>query len=237
MPRPTPPAGQRTGRARPFAGSVSLIRDRIQRSQVSRSGHMPKNHKKNLTRSLAAGLAVCAIAPGTALAMPAIGGPLCPGAAAGSASNPTRPRPRAAVRASRGRTTARWTTARQHQTGSRGDGAAKQALRSDQADGRATGGTAAPGPPQWPVNPQPIAKAAPGRDGGRRRTTAASTPASGSPLGQPRSRWLAASASRVASACGPAASISRHSAAHLGDAAAGGVPGPGRGGTLSYDTR
>ena len=35
---------------------------------------MPNYHKKNLTRSLAAGPAVCAIAPGTALAMPAIAG-------------------------------------------------------------------------------------------------------------------------------------------------------------------
>jgi hypothetical protein len=47
------------------------------------------------------------------------------------------------------------------ETGSRGDGAAKQDLRSDQTDGRGTGGAAAPGPPQWPVNPQPIAKAHP----------------------------------------------------------------------------
>jgi hypothetical protein len=35
---------------------------------------MPKHHRI-LTRSLAAGLAVCAIAPGTALAVPAIDGP------------------------------------------------------------------------------------------------------------------------------------------------------------------
>ena len=35
---------------------------------------MPKHHK-TVTRSLAAGLAVCAIAPGTALAVPATDGP------------------------------------------------------------------------------------------------------------------------------------------------------------------
>jgi hypothetical protein len=41
---------------------------------------MPKHHK-TLTRSLAAGLAVCAIAPGTALAVPATDGPPAAGAA------------------------------------------------------------------------------------------------------------------------------------------------------------
>jgi hypothetical protein len=107
---------------------------------------MPKSHKKNLTRSLAAGLAVCAVAPGTALAVPATNGP---SAAANSGSGVTAQDYRSLdYRAPT-------------QTGSRGDGAAKQALRSDQTDGRATGASAAPGPPQWPVNPQPIAKAHP----------------------------------------------------------------------------
>ena len=107
---------------------------------------MPKYHKKNLTRSLAAGLAVCAIAPGTALAMPATDGP---SAAANSGVGVSAQDYRSLdYRAPT-------------QTGSRGDGAAKQALRSDQTDGSGTGGAAAPGPPQWPVNPQPIAKAHP----------------------------------------------------------------------------
>ena len=123
---------------------------------------MPKSHKKNLTRSLAAGLAVCAIAPGTALAMPAIAGPPVPGSnAVGSSSSPG---PSTAPSGSSGVTAQDYRSLDYRaptETGSRGDGAAKQALRSDQADGRATGATAAPGPPQWPVNPQPIAKAHP----------------------------------------------------------------------------
>jgi hypothetical protein len=39
---------------------------------------MPRINKKTVTRSLAAGLAVCAIAPGTALAMPATDGAPAP---------------------------------------------------------------------------------------------------------------------------------------------------------------
>ena len=122
---------------------------------------MPKNHKKNLTRSLAAGLAVCAIAPGTALAMPAIVAPPVPGsyAVVSSSTGPsTAPSGGSGVTAQDYRSLDYRAPT---QTGSRGDGAAKQALRSDQTDGRATGATAAPGPPQWPVNPQPIAKAHP----------------------------------------------------------------------------
>jgi hypothetical protein len=107
---------------------------------------MPKNHKKNLTRSLAAGLAVCAIAPGAALAVPATDGP--PAAANSGVGVSAQDNRSLDYRAP-------------IETGSRGDGAAKQDLRSDQTDGRGTGGAAAPGPPQWPVNPQPIAKAHP----------------------------------------------------------------------------
>jgi hypothetical protein len=134
---------------------------------------MPKSHKKNLTRSLAASLAVCAIAPGTALAMPAIAGPPVPGSnAVGSSSNPG---PSTAPSGGSGVTAQDYRSLDYRaptQTRSRGDGAAKQALRSDQTDGRATGATAAPGPPQWPVNPQPIAgphpaaTATPSNDGG-----------------------------------------------------------------------
>jgi hypothetical protein len=104
------------------------------------------NHHKTVTRSLAAGLAVCAIAPGTALAVPAPDGP--PAAGSGGSGVTAQDYRSLDYRAP-------------SQTGSRGDGAAKQALRSDPTEGRATGGTAAPGPPQWPVNPQPIAKAHP----------------------------------------------------------------------------
>jgi hypothetical protein len=104
---------------------------------------MPKNHK-TLTRSLAAGLAVCAIAPGTALAMPALGGAQAPAISAHDAS-PSAPR----VAASGGE----GVTAQDYrsldyrapaQTGSRGDGAVKQAA------------PAQPTAPQWPTNPQPI---------------------------------------------------------------------------------
>jgi hypothetical protein len=45
------------------------------------------------------------------------------------------------------------------QTGSRADGATQQDRRAQgQTQGRGTGGVAAPTAPQWPVNPQPIAK-------------------------------------------------------------------------------
>jgi len=116
---------------------------------------MPKNHK-TLTRSLAAGLAVCAIAPGTALGMPALAGPPVPANDAPGASSNSGPA--TAVSSGPG-VTARDYRSLDHraptQTGSRGDGAAKQGLRApDQTDGRGTGGVA----PQWPVDPQPIAK-------------------------------------------------------------------------------
>jgi hypothetical protein len=103
---------------------------------------MPRIHKKTVTRSLAAGLAVCAIAPGTALAMPAIAGPPVP------ANNDRAP----------------------HETGSRGDGIARQARLPDDGNGR--GLPVPPAGPQWPVNPQPItrphsvATADPSADGG-----------------------------------------------------------------------
>jgi hypothetical protein len=119
---------------------------------------MPKNHKKNLTRSLAAGLAVCAIAPGAALAVPATDGP-----PAGTSSGP-------GVSAQDYRSLDYRAPT---QTGSRADGVAKQDLRApDQASGDGTGSVAAPTAPQWPVNPQPIAKphqaatATPSNDGG-----------------------------------------------------------------------
>ena len=118
---------------------------------------MPRIHKKTVTRSLAAGLAVCAIAPGAALAMPAVSGPP---AAAGSSSGVTAQDYRSLdYRAT-------------HETGSRGDGAAKQDRLSDQTDGGGRGLPAAPAGPQWPVNPQPItrphaaATANPSTDGG-----------------------------------------------------------------------
>ena len=123
---------------------------------------MPKYHKKNLTRSLAAGPAVCAIAPGTALAMPAIAGPPVPARNATGSSPDFGP---STVPSGGPGVTAQDYGSLDYrapnQTGSRGDGAAKRALRLDQADRRATGGAATPGPPQWPVNPQPIAKAHP----------------------------------------------------------------------------
>lgn len=101
---------------------------------------MLKYHK-TLTRSLAAGLAVCAIAPGAALAVPATDGP--PAAASG--------------------VTAQDYGALDHraptQTGHRADGATKQDLRApDQTGGSGTGGVVGPTAPQWPVNPQPIGK-------------------------------------------------------------------------------
>ena len=175
-------------------------RDRIQRSRASRSGHMPRIHKKTVTRSLAAGLAVCAIAPGAALAMPAVSGPP---AAAGSSSGVTAQDYRSLdYRAA-------------HETGSRGDGAAKQDRLSDQTDGGGRGLPVAPAGPSGRSTLSP----SPDRTRPRRRTrrrTAASTPASGSALGRPRSRLPLASASRAASAWGPAASISRHSARSSG---------------------
>ena len=134
---------------------------------------MPKNHKTNLTRSLAAGLAVCAIAPGTALAMPAIAGPPVPGSTAAASSQHSGPS--TAPSGGLGVTAQDYGSLDYRapsQTGSRGDGAARQALRSEQTDGRATGAAAAPGPPQWPVDPQPlagphsVATATPSSDGG-----------------------------------------------------------------------
>jgi hypothetical protein len=106
---------------------------------------MPKNHR-TLTRSLAAGLALCAIAPGTALAMPAIGGPPAP---AHQAPDAARPAPRVAANGGAGVTAQDYRSLDYRapaQTGSRGDGAAKQAA------------PAQPTAPQWPTNPQPIAR-------------------------------------------------------------------------------
>jgi hypothetical protein len=118
--------------------------------------------RKTLTRSLAAGLAVCAIAPGTALAVPANNGP--------GASPDSGPPVTAGV-------TAEDYGALDYRApsgaGSRADGATKQDLRApDQTDGRGTGGVVAPTAPQWPVNPQPlttphsVAAAKPSDDGG-----------------------------------------------------------------------
>jgi hypothetical protein len=118
---------------------------------------MPKHHK-TVTRSLAAGLAVCAIAPGTALAVPATDGP--PAAGSGPPGVSAQDYQSLDYRAPT-------------QTGSRADGATQQDPRAqDQTDGRGTGGVVAPTAPQWPVNPQPIAKphsaatAAPSNDDG-----------------------------------------------------------------------
>jgi hypothetical protein len=104
---------------------------------------MPKYHK-TLTRLLAAAVAVCAIAPGAALAVPATDGPP---AAASSGPGVTAE--------DYGSLDYRAPT----QTGSRADGVKKQDFRApDQTDGRGPSGAAAPTAPQWPVNPQPIAK-------------------------------------------------------------------------------
>jgi hypothetical protein len=104
---------------------------------------MPKHHK-TVTRSLAAGLAVCAIAPGTALAVPATDGP----PAAGSG------RPGVSAQDYRSLDYRAPT-----QTGSRADGATQQDPRAQgHTHARGTGAVAAPAAPQWPVNPQPIAK-------------------------------------------------------------------------------
>jgi hypothetical protein len=101
---------------------------------------MPKNHKL-LTRSLAAGLAVCAVAPGAALAVPASDGP--PAAARSGPGVTAQDYGSLDYRAPT-------------QTGSRADGATKQDLRAlGQTDGRRA---MPPTAPQWPVNPQPIAK-------------------------------------------------------------------------------
>jgi hypothetical protein len=115
---------------------------------------MPKHHK-TVARSLAAGLAVCAIAPGTALAVPATDGP------------PAAPSGRSGVSAQDYRSLEYRAPT---QTGSRGDGATKQDLRAlGQTDGRRA---VPPTAPQWPVNPQPItrphpaATANPSTDGG-----------------------------------------------------------------------
>jgi hypothetical protein len=125
---------------------------------------MPKHHR-TLTRSLAAGLAVCAIAPGTALAAPANNGP---GASPDSGAPATASGPGVTAQDYRSLDY----RAPSH-AGSRADGATKQDLRApDQTDGRGTGGVVAPTAPQWPVNPQPLVKphpvaaAKPSEDGG-----------------------------------------------------------------------
>jgi hypothetical protein len=116
---------------------------------------MPKHHR-TLTRSLAAGLAVWAIAPGAALAVPISSGPV--------ASPDSGP----AVSAQNRRSLDYGAPSH---TGSRADGATKQDLRApDQTTGPVTGGVPAPTAPQWPVNPQPIvphtvATANPSNDG------------------------------------------------------------------------
>ena len=102
------------------------------------------NHHKTVTRSLAAGLAVCAIAPGTALAVPATDG--LPAAGSGRPGVSAQDYQSLDYRAPT-------------QTGSRADGATQQDRRAQgQTQGRGTGGVAAPTAPQWPVNPQSIAK-------------------------------------------------------------------------------
>jgi hypothetical protein len=134
---------------------------------------MPRIHRKTVARSLAAGLAVCAIAPGTALAMPAIAGPPVPAnSGAGSSANPGSP----AAASGRSGVTAQDYRSLDYrapnETGSRGDGAAKQDRLSHQTDDRGRGLPVAPAGPQWPVNPQPItrphsaATANPSTDGG-----------------------------------------------------------------------
>jgi hypothetical protein len=131
---------------------------------------MPKHHR-TLTRSLAAGLAVCAIAPGTALAVPAIEGP---GASpdsgpAVSAQQDLRAPDQTGSRAD-GAT--KQDLRAPDQTGSRADGTTKQDLRApDQITGPVTRGVPAPTAPQSPVKPQPIvphtvATAKPSNDGG-----------------------------------------------------------------------
>jgi hypothetical protein len=99
------------------------------------------NHHKTVTRSLAAGLAVCAIAPGTALAVPATDG--LPAAGSDRPGVSAQDYQSLDYRAPT-------------QTGSRADGAAKQDRHAPgQTDGRRA---IAPTAPQWPVNPQPIAQ-------------------------------------------------------------------------------
>jgi hypothetical protein len=125
---------------------------------------MPKQ-RKTLARSLAAGLAVCAIAPGTALAVPANNGP---GASPDSGPSVTASGGPGVTAQDYGALDYR----APNETGSRGDGAAKQDRLSNQADGRGRGLPVAPAGPQWPVNPQPItrphpaATANPSTDGG-----------------------------------------------------------------------
>jgi hypothetical protein len=98
---------------------------------------MPKYYK-TITRSLAAAIAVCAFAPGAALAVPATDGPPVD------------------VSSGPGVTARDYRYRAPTQTGSRSDGAAKQDLRSlGQTDGRRA---IPPTAPQWPVNPQPIAQ-------------------------------------------------------------------------------
>ena len=112
---------------------------------------MPKQ-RKTLARSLAAGLAVCAIAPGTALAVAANNGP---GASPDSGPPVTASGGPGVTAQDYGALDYRAPS----QAGSRAGGTTKQDLRApDQTDGRGTGGVVAPTAPQWPVNPQPIAK-------------------------------------------------------------------------------
>jgi hypothetical protein len=134
---------------------------------------MPRIHRKTVTRSLAAGLAVCAIAPGTALAMPALAGPPVPANhGAGSASNPAPPAAASGAAGVTARDSRSLDYRAPNQSGSRGDGVAKQERLQDQADGHGRGLPVAPAGPQWPVNPQPItrphsvATADPSTDGG-----------------------------------------------------------------------
>jgi hypothetical protein len=122
--------------------------------------------RKTLTRSLAAGLAVCAIAPGTALAVPANNGP---GASPDSGPPVTATGGSGVTAEDYGAVDYRAPS----EAGSRADGTTKQDLRApDQTDGRGTGGVVAPTAPQWPVNPQPlttphsVAAAKPSNDGG-----------------------------------------------------------------------
>jgi hypothetical protein len=126
---------------------------------------MPKQ-RRTLARSLAAGLAVCAIAPGTALAVPANNGP---GASPDSGPPVTASGGPGVTAEDYGALDYRAPS----EAGSRADGTTKQDLRApDQTDGRGTGGVVAPTAPQWPVNPQPlatphsVAAAKPSDDGG-----------------------------------------------------------------------
>ena len=134
---------------------------------------MPKYHK-TLSRSLAAGVAVCAIAPGAALAVPASENP--PAAASSGPGVTARDYRSLDYRAPT-------------QTGSRADGAAKQDLRAlGQTDGRRA---MPPTAPQWPVDPQPIA---------RPHTVATATPSDDD--GVDTGVWIALGAAALALAGG-----------------------------------